>query len=506
MSSGSSSATSFDEFDRESRHDRRHRRRHGRSRRHHSSTQPLTPSSETTQILLAIAGLKSATNAVASRVLGLEQREGGTSGVTPVVPPPVSPRAEEPAISLLPEMDDPLSSEIEDSREWRPQHGDHDTPDERLPLDRASSASSSRMANQVMGLRDDPLPSGDGEGRRYSDTLKAVYSFNPAIVPQAPAVDNVFGGELMAMCQETTREERNPSLPGSGVLTSALRHTGSVLQGVAHSPLTEAGRAREGAQRWGTYMSLSTPPIRQYKGEFYRIHYDPEVPEGEVLLPQQLWSASSFQAIAKGTTPSEFRIRNSLLRDWEGLERSSLGVINHLDWFLSTLWKMVSAVEVEPEMRTHMDNMLRSSSVAVNQLAHMQARLLAGNAAFRREGLLDSSVLDRAGAMFLRSQPIGGSDLFAGKVPEALRIASDDRSKQLLFQAAMKPAGRGQTGSPRGPPRAPQRGGFKKRKGSTPATTTHKRPKPQSTLSRRVEKGKGAKLGVTTTWSNKPKV
>ena len=67
MSSGSSSATSFD---RESRRDWRHRRRHGRSRRHHSSTQPLTPSSETTQILLAIAGLKSATNAVASRVLG----------------------------------------------------------------------------------------------------------------------------------------------------------------------------------------------------------------------------------------------------------------------------------------------------------------------------------------------------------------------------------------------------------------------------------------------------
>ena len=225
-----------------------------------------------------------------------------------------------------------------------------------------------------------------------------------------------------------------------------------------------------------------------------------------MLQPQQLWSASSFQAIAKGTTPSAFRIRNSLLRDREGLERSSLGVINHLYWFLSTLWKMVSAVEVEPEMRTHMDNMSRSSSVAINQLAHMQAGLLAGNAAFRREGLLDASVLDRAGAMFLRSQPIGGSDLFAGKVPEALRIASEDRSKQLLFQAAMKPAGRGQTDSPRGPPRAPQRGGFKKRKGSTPATTTHTRPKPLSTLSRQVENGKGAKLGVTTTWSNKPNV
>ena len=140
----------------------------------------------------------------------------------------------------------------------------------------------------------------------------------------------------------------------------------------------------------------------------------------------------------------------------------------------------------------------------------VQTRLLAGNAAFRREGLLDASVLDRAGAQFLRSQPIGGADLFAGKVPEALRVASEDRNKQLLFQAAVKPAGRGAASSPRGPPRAPQRGGFKKRKGFTPSASqvTHKHPKPQgqTTMSQHVEKGKGAKLGVTATWANKPKV
>ena len=184
-------------------------------------------------------------------------------------------------------------------------------------------------------------------------------------------------------------------------------------------------------------------------------------------------------------------------------------MINHLDWFLSTVWKMVGTVEVEPQMRAIIDNMLTSSSVAVNHLAHMQARLLAGNATFRREGLLDASVLDRAGAQFLRSQPIGGADLFAGKVPEALRVASEDRNKQLLFQAAVKPAGRGAGGSPRGPPQA-QRGGFRKRKGFTPSTSqvTHKRPKPQgqTTMSRHVEKGKGAKLGVTATWANEPKI
>ena len=168
---------------------------------------------------------------------------------------------------------------------------------------------------------------------------------------------------------------------------------------------------------------------------------------------------------------------------------------------------MVSTVEVEPQMRTDINNMLTSSSVAVNQLAHMQVRLLAGNAAFRREGLLDASVLDRAGALFLRSQPIGGTDLFGGKVPEALRVAAEDRNKQL-FQAAVKPAAKGATAPPRGPPRSQQRGGFKKRKGQTraPAQTTHKRPKPQGTLSRQVSKGKGAKLGVTATWTNKPKV
>ena len=81
------------------------------------------------------------------------------------------------------------------------------------------------------------------------------------------------GGELMALCQETQREERHPSIPSSGVLSSALRFTGGggVMEGVAHSPLTEAGRARGGAQRWGTYMSLTSPPLRQFKPEYYWI-------------------------------------------------------------------------------------------------------------------------------------------------------------------------------------------------------------------------------------------
>ena len=63
------------------------------------------------------------------------------------------------------------------------------------------------------------------------------------MVPQDVPVDNVLGGELMALCHETQKEDRHPSLSGSGVLGSALRHTAGVLGGVAHSPLVEAGRA-----------------------------------------------------------------------------------------------------------------------------------------------------------------------------------------------------------------------------------------------------------------------
>ena len=154
-------------------------------------------------------------------------------------------------------------------------------------------------------------PSGETDSHRYSDTLKAVFAFNPNITPQPLPVDDVFGGDLMALCQETQREERHHPIPSSGLLSSALRHILGVMEGVSHSPLVEAGRAREGAQRWGTYMSLTSPPLRQSKAEYYRIHYAPDVPGAEVLQPQQLWTTSSFLAIAKGLLPltSVFGIR-----------------------------------------------------------------------------------------------------------------------------------------------------------------------------------------------------
>ena len=94
----------------------------------------------------------------------------------------------------------------------------------------------------------------------------------------------------MALCQETQREERHPTILSSGLLSRALRHTGDVMEGVSYSPLAEA--AREGAQRWGHYMSLTSPPLLQFKAQYYRIHYVPDVPKAEVLQPQQLWTTS----------------------------------------------------------------------------------------------------------------------------------------------------------------------------------------------------------------------
>ena len=81
--------------------------------------------------------------------------------------------------------------------------------------------------------------------------------------------------------------------------------------------------------------------------------------------------------------------------------------------------------------------LMSASGIAVNQLAHIQMRSLASNATMRREAILESSVLYRQGALFLRSQPIGGTDLFGGRCAEALRVASEQKKNSLLFQATM---------------------------------------------------------------------
>ena len=55
------------------------------------------------------------------------------------------------------------------------------------------SVATSRPAAQESVGRDEALPSGDREARRYRDTLQNVFSFNPNMDPQDVPVDNVFG-------------------------------------------------------------------------------------------------------------------------------------------------------------------------------------------------------------------------------------------------------------------------------------------------------------------------
>ena len=61
-------------------------------------------------------------------------------------------------------------------------------------------------------------PSGESDSHRYSDTIKAVFAFNPNITPEPLPVDDVFGRELMALYQEMPREERHPSINTADII------------------------------------------------------------------------------------------------------------------------------------------------------------------------------------------------------------------------------------------------------------------------------------------------
>ena len=115
-------------------------------------------------------------------------------------------------ISLGPAQDDSLSSEEEEgSRGWRPRHGSGETPSEVVAAVGAREAvtTASRSTPREAESMDCRPPSGESDSHRYSDTIKEVFAFNPQIhniTPQPLPVDDVFGGELMALCQETQRE------------------------------------------------------------------------------------------------------------------------------------------------------------------------------------------------------------------------------------------------------------------------------------------------------------
>ena len=123
------------------------------------------------------------------------------------------------------------------------------------------------------------------------------------------------------------------------------------------------------------------------------------------------------------------------------MTRASLGVINHLDWFVLTVGKILTKCEVDREKNNDLDDLLHYSSMAVSHLAELQAKLLASNATVRREAILSSSHLSLAAVMYLRGQPIGCTDLFGGPsaVAEAFRISSQEKRKAT--KASLKKAG-----------------------------------------------------------------
>ena len=89
-----------------------------------------------------------------------------------------------------------------------------------------------------------------------------------------------------------------------------------------------------------------------------------------------------------------------------------MGMANHLDWFIgSTIWRALDHAELSDEIKSELDGLLTSSLVVVNQIANVFARLLASNATVPREGILDSSVLNRTSERLIWGQPIGGADL-----------------------------------------------------------------------------------------------
>ena len=104
--------------------------------------------------------------------------------------------------------------------------GGGETPSDVVAVAREVVTTASRYTPLEPESIDCGPPSGEADSHRYSDTIKALFAYNPNITPQPLPVDDVFGGELMALCQETQREERHPSIPSSGLLSSALRFTG----------------------------------------------------------------------------------------------------------------------------------------------------------------------------------------------------------------------------------------------------------------------------------------
>ena len=195
--------------------------------------------------------------------------------------------------------------------------------------------------------------------------------------------------------------------------------------------------------------SADEPEWRRYRETLRAVYrYHPSIPLPEAPVDETFGGALSalcqgqvredrYSSLPQSGAPAEVKVRVSQMKDWEMLARAGLGVTNHPDWFLGSIWQILVGVDLGPEKSADLTNCLTSSCVAVNQLAHIQAHTLAANATVRREAFLDASVLHRPGAHFLRSQAIGCVDLLAGRGHEALRTASEEQRTALLFDTTV---------------------------------------------------------------------
>ena len=102
----------------------------------------------------------------------------------------------------------------------------------------------------------------------------------------------------------------------------------------------------EGAQRWGANMSLTHPPIRHFRPEFYRIHHADSIPEGERFYPHTPWTTAIAPLVSKRGYPGEFSVKASQLKYCEMLERAGMAMANHLDWFISTIWRALDHTQL----------------------------------------------------------------------------------------------------------------------------------------------------------------
>ena len=473
-------------------------RRRRRSPRAASAEHPLATLCDK---LLQSMGALRADNATLSERLGALERRSSVADPTPL---PSTPRlreeegdsAFEDELSLEAPGDSFCEEEL--PRDWLPR----DMEPMSLEVSRQHTDDTSVVLTTSANPTSEVQPSADEPGwRRYRETLRAVYRYHPSIpLPEAP-VDETFGGALSALCQGQVREDRYSSLPQSGALTNALRHVNGVVRGIVHSPLEAADRVRGDAQKWGSHLSLPSPPIRQYRQEYYRMHYPVGLLEEERLLPHTPWSTSAASSVLKRGAPAEVKVRVSQMKDWEMLARAGLGVTNHLDWFMGSIWQILVGVDLGQEKSADLTIFLTSSCVAVNQLAHIQARTLAILGRFRRPG-----------AHFLRSQAIGCVDLLAGRGHEALRTASEEQRTALLFDTTVGASRRPVVSATSGQSRRPRSHAQRRRRGGFVATnqaSARRRPNPTPPATparRQVERGRRGRLGVTRTFDPKPKV